>query len=145
MRVVVDNLHMFLRVADTLIDLLIAELRHCDAIDKVHKLHSLDRSEQTHLAAFEIALKGIGISGYTFWVGRESKKLKWRTLTGPEKLIDFRNLRIADILGDTEEVRQIESLWNELLVVNSCLLARPEEITNASIQMFEVKAKAFVD
>ena len=85
----------------------------------MHKLHSLDRSKQTHLAAFEIVLKGIGISGYTFWVGRESKKLKWRTLTGPEKLIVFRNLRIADILGDTEEVRQIQSLWNELLVVNS--------------------------
>ena len=32
---------------------------------------------------------------------------------------------------------QIQSLWNELLVVNSCLSARPE-ITNASIQMFEV-------
>ena len=25
--------------------------------------------------------------GVSFWVGRESKKLKWRTLTGPEKLI----------------------------------------------------------
>ena len=101
--------------------------------------------KQTRLAAFEITLKGIGISGYTFWVGRESKKLKWRILTGPEKLIVFRNLRIADILGDTEEVHQIQSLWNALLVVNSCLSARPEEITNASIQMFEVKAKAFVN
>ena len=33
-RVVVDNLHMFLRVADTLIDLLILELRRLDKIDK---------------------------------------------------------------------------------------------------------------
>ena len=61
----------------------------------------------------------MGVSGYTFWVRRESKKLKWRTLTGPEKLVAFRNLRIAEILRDTEEVSQIQSLWNKLLVVNS--------------------------
>ena len=33
-RVVVDNLHMFLRVTDTLIDRLIAELRKLDQVDK---------------------------------------------------------------------------------------------------------------
>ena len=61
----------------------------------------------------------MGDSGYTFCVGRESKKLKWRTLTGPVKLVVFRNLRIAEILRDTEEVSQIQSLWNKLLVANS--------------------------
>ena len=56
----------------------------------------------------------MGISGYTFCVGRESKKLKWRTLTGPVKLVAFHNLIIAEILRDTEEVSQIQSLWNKL-------------------------------
>ena len=62
----------------------------------MHKLHNLDRSKQTHLAVFEVILKEMGISGYTFWVGRESKKLKWRTLTGPVKLVVFHNLRNAE-------------------------------------------------
>ena len=69
-RVVADNLHMIVQVAYTLIHLLIAELRHHDATDKVHKLHSLDQSKHT----FDIILREMGVSGYTFQVGRESKK-----------------------------------------------------------------------
>ncbi len=62
-RVVVDNLHMFLRVTDVLIDLLIAELRKRDSLDKVNRLHSFDKSKYTHLATFERVLKDMGISG----------------------------------------------------------------------------------
>ena len=32
--VVIDNLHMFLRISDVLIDLFIRELKRCDAVDK---------------------------------------------------------------------------------------------------------------
>ena len=66
-RVVVDNLHMFLRVADTLIDLLIHALL---TLDRVHSLNGL-----SHLYKFEAKLKEVGISGYSFWVGKESKSL----------------------------------------------------------------------
>lgn len=76
---------------------------------QVHKLYSLHHSKQTHLVAFEIALKEIGLSGF------------------------------ADI-GDIEELSQIQSLWNELLVINNCLSARPEEIIIAPIQMLELEA-----
>ena len=78
----------------------------------MHKLHSLNQSKQIHLTVFEIILREMGISGYTLWVGRESKKLKWRTRTDPR--VVFRNLRIAEILRDTEKVSQIQSLWNKL-------------------------------
>lgn len=37
-RVVVNNLHLFLRVADTLIDILLGLLRRLDKIDKCSKL-----------------------------------------------------------------------------------------------------------
>ena len=52
----------------------------------------------------------MGVSGYTLWVRRESKKWKWRTLTHPVKLVAFHNLIIAEILRDTEELSQIEPL-----------------------------------
>ena len=90
-QVVVDNLHLFLRVAYTELIFFIAELRHHDATDKVHKLHNLDRSKQTHLAVFEILLKEMGVSGYTSWVGKESKKWKWRTPTHPSCLSQLKN------------------------------------------------------
>ena len=71
---------------------------------------------------------------YTFWNGWELKKLKWI------KIKKSHSQWIADI-GDIEELSQIQSLWNELLVVNNCLSARPEEIINAPIQMLELEAR----
>ena len=70
---------MFLRIADTLIELFLFDLRRLDYIDRATTLISLDKLN-------------------FFWIGKESKKIKQRTLTGPEKLIlfekdkDYRNL-----------------------------------------------------
>ena len=47
--VIPDILHLFLRICDALINLLILELRRLDGIDKC-KLHTLDRSAATHVA-----------------------------------------------------------------------------------------------
>ena len=84
----------FLRVADTLIDLLILELRRLDKIEKTTKLKSIDQLH--YIKKYESTLKMLGISGFAFWIGKESKHLKWRSLTGPEKLIVFKKLNISE-------------------------------------------------
>lgn len=142
-RVVVDNLHMFLRVADTLVDLLIGSLRTMDKVNHTLRVRSL--SGLTHLATFERSLKQMGISGYTFWIGRDSQKLKWRTLTGPEKLIVFANIDIPELFPDLENKHQVQSLWSDLLEINKLLSARPGEVTTSHVKLFETKSKAFVD
>ena len=91
--VVVDNLHM-LWVGDVLIDMLIEELSVLDKVNKSLWVHSTE--VLTHLMAYEAALKSIGIPGSSFWLGASLKKLKWKTLTGPEKLHLFTNFTIAD-------------------------------------------------
>ena len=58
--VVVDNLHMFLRVADLLIDMVIGELCALDKVNQSLRVRSLEGL--THLASNEAALKSIGIS-----------------------------------------------------------------------------------
>lgn len=73
---VVDNLHMFLRVGDTLIDMLISTLQILDRINQSLYVRSL--TGLTHLATFENTVRELGICGYSFWIGRQSKKLKWR-------------------------------------------------------------------
>lgn len=98
--VVVDNLHMFLRVADTLIDLVIHDFRQLDNVNKSMKVQNLEGL--THLSTFQHIVQTMGIPGYTFWIGRESKKLKWRTLTGPKKLILFHNISIPEIFPEVE-------------------------------------------
>ena len=84
-RLVVDNLHMFLHVAGTLIDLLVLEIRRLDCIEKATKLKSIDWLY--NIRKYENAVTSLGITGFNFWIGRESKKLKCRTLTGPGKLL----------------------------------------------------------
>lgn len=86
-RVVVDNLHKFSRVGNTLIDILIGSLLTLDRVNQ--SLHVRRLTGLTHLATFKNTVKEIGMSGYSIWIGRESKKLKWRLLNGPEKLKVF--------------------------------------------------------
>ena len=50
--VIIDTLHLFLRITDMLINLLIMELRLQDGIDKATEV-KLDRSKLTHLAKYE--------------------------------------------------------------------------------------------
>ena len=79
--VVIDNLHMFLRISDVLIDLLILELKHQDCIDKVYCIWT------TEIQTFGFLSELCLISWYTWLpiLGRE--KLKGiRSLTGPEQL-----------------------------------------------------------
>ena len=87
----------------------------------------------------------MGISGYSFWVGKESKKLKWRTLTGPEKLLVFKNINLPEMFPHLENVNEIQHLWRDLLEVHQLFSAKPENLTPQRVQEFEARAKAFVN
>ena len=100
--VVIDNLHIFLRVADVLVDLLIGELRRQDALTKVTS-STFNPDKCKHLDCFQKFVSSLGIPGYNFWVGQNSKQLKWRTLTGPEKLTLFGNINIQELLPNMPE------------------------------------------
>lgn len=64
--VVIDNLHMFLRVSDVLIMRLIDELKRQDAIDKAKKFNDFDVSKFKHLQWYEKFVTELGIPGYHF-------------------------------------------------------------------------------
>ena len=142
-RVVVDNLHMFLRVCDTLIDMLIGSLRTLDRVNQSLRVQSL--TGLTHLATFENTVKELGVSGYSFWIGRESKKLKWRSLTGPEKLKVFSNIDLVSAFPDLPDNQLIQKLWKDFLTVHNLFSADPSVITEDHIRSFEEQSKAFVD
>ena len=92
--VVIDTLHMFLRIVDVSINLLILELRRANEIDK-STLTVFDRNKHKHCARFEDFLANIGIPGFSFYMGESYKKLKWRTLTGPDKIVLCKNIKLA--------------------------------------------------
>ncbi len=64
---------------------------------------------------------GVGISNYHFYVGQNSKLLKVRSLTGPEKLKVFSHIKISELLptAAADECEQIQDLWDDLLNLNS--------------------------
>ena len=141
-RVVVDNLHMFLRVADTLIDMLLMELRRLDNIDKSLKVKKLDTLH--YIKLYESTVKMIGISSFSFWIGKDSKKLKCRTLTGPEKLLLINRLKISETFPQVPHNLKVQTLWQELVSINQILSIRPADLTPTVLGDFEQKSKGFV-
>ena len=95
----------------------ITELRRQDAIDKIKQLSSFEISRYKHIQGFQQFVKSLGIPGFEFYIGRTSKELKCRSLTGPEKLFVFQNIRIRLLLPDfpSSEVSKIQHLWDGLL------------------------------
>ena len=81
--VVINSLRLFLRVCDLLIFLVIQELQCQDGVQKSSCV-KLDRTKQTHLAMYERFLNQKWKVSFSWYVD-DSKKLKWRDLTGPEK------------------------------------------------------------
>ena len=89
--VVIDNLHLFLRVSDKLITLLVSELRRQDKIDRQKKFTSFDPVKYKHCDGYQKFVTSLGISNFEFYIGRTSRELKTRSLTGPGKLKVFHN------------------------------------------------------
>ena len=144
--VVIDNLHLFLRVSDVLFNRLVIELKHHDSLEKVKKLSSFDPMKYHHLDAFQKFVTSLGIPSFRFYVSQNSKLLKCRSLTGPEKLRLFRNISIANVLPKlaAEEVLRIQVLWTELVEINQYLSKPPEDITSSDIDKYAKLCRQWV-
>ena len=74
--VIIDSLHLFLRISDVLINLLIRDLRFMDGLEKATSV-DLNRTRMTHLSIYECFLNdSCGVSFH--WYLSDDKKLKWR-------------------------------------------------------------------
>lgn len=90
--VIIDTLHLFLRISDNLFELPIRELKRQDAIDKVKRFPTgFNREKYKHMAGYEHFLRQTGIS-FEWRVEPNTKKLEYRDLTGPEKLCVIQNI-----------------------------------------------------
>ena len=107
-RVIIDTLHLFLRIGDLLINLLIMDLQRQDGVEK-GKLHKFDKSKQTHLAAYEQFLND------SCWISCswniKDSKLTWRDLTGPEKIRLLNSINIPNLFPSLPNNDQIQHLW----------------------------------
>lgn len=138
-RVIPDNLHMFLRIGDVLINLLVTELRRQDGIDKC-KL--LDRNKARHVSVYEKYLNEACKIPFQFYICKDSNTLKWRDLTGPEKYRLFSKVDWPSIFPQLPNVETVQQIWQQFFqLINT---VRADSITAEEIDNFEAEGKTWL-
>ena len=141
--VVIDSLNLFLRISDNLTNLLILEFRRQDSIDKKKTFNDgFERSKYQHMASLESYLNNILKIPFHWFVCKDSKKLKWRDLTGPEKLKLFRNGNIGQVLPNHPKSGDISQLWSRFLSITNMLSSSGPQVSKEHIQQ---KYKSFLE
>ena len=107
-QVIPDILHMFLRIADILINLLILELRRQDGIEKCKEL---DRSKARHVTVYEDHLNKACKIPFQFYICKNTNTLKWRDLTGPEKYRLFSKVDLPSLFPQVPKIATIQQIW----------------------------------
>ena len=134
-------------MSDVLLRLLIDELKRQDSIAAAKKFNGeFDIAKYKHCKGFEDFVTSIGISDYRFYIGKSSRILKVRSLTGPEKLKVLSKINIQSLLPSMppSESSRIQVLWSDLLEINSCL-SKPEDVlTSTDIDAFALQARGWV-
>ena len=107
--VIIDFLHLFLRIAVVLINLLVRDIRILDGINPKMCSDS-DKSKARNLIVNESFVNEVCKVQFNFHIDKAIKKLKWRDLTGPEKVKLFLNINILK-LPSLEKRTELQRLW----------------------------------
>ena len=141
--VIIDTLHLFLRISDNLIELLIRELRRQDAIDKSNTFsNGFCRTKYKHMAGYETFVKSLGIS-FEWKINKDTKKLEYRDLTGPEKLLLMQNVNFKSLLPNLHVTDDLQLLWSSFMDIMGDL--KLEYTTDEGITKLEDKIKKWFE
>jgi hypothetical protein len=64
---------------------------------------------------------------FNWFVCKESNKLKWQDLTGPEKLKLFQNIKIDVVLPNFQDSDKIQKLWNDFYDIAELLSSSDQD------------------
>ena len=118
--VIPDILHLFLRISDILINLLILDLRRMDGIEKFRSQEFKPTTAQNVNRYITYLNVNCKIS-FHMYVDQDSKNLKWRDLTGPEKLRLFKAIKIVELFPKLKNASKIQQLWNDFKTIYDTL------------------------
>ena len=123
-KIIIDTLHLFLRISDVLINLLIRDLRQIDFCNKT----------TTNISNYQRFLNETCKIHFN-WITTENNNIKWRDLTGPEKHRLFKNINIPQLFTISKG-QELQHLWNDFY---NLIKQLSQEECEAS--QFEVSAK----
>ena len=139
-RVVIDNLHLFLRIMDNLVNLLITDLRRLDGVEKCVNLSS---SEAANLKKYETFLSKTCKINFHFYTCKDTSSLKWRDLTGPEKYVLLSRIDLPDLFPNLPNAVHIQKVWTEFATLNESI--RSESMSTSEVRAFASKAKLWLE
>lgn len=89
-------------ITDVLFDLLITDIRRQVGIDDTNGLSRLEFfiNNDCHIP-------------FKFLLSKETKKLQWHDLMGPEKLILFHKIQLVTMFPNIKNVNRMQKLWKE--------------------------------
>lgn len=113
--IIPDTLHLLLQVCDVLINFLICSLRHLDGLKKNKSSLNFDKY-------VTFLNKTCKVSFHTY-TDNQSKELKWRDLTDPEKIKLFENINLEELFPDMPNVKRIQDIWSKFYGIYKSLEA----------------------
>ena len=137
--VIPDILHLFLRISDTLTNLLILDLRRMDGMTGNEFKQQAAKNVNMYITYLNESCK----IPFHMYMGKESKTLKWRDLTGPEKLKLFKSIKIPELFPKLKKGKDIQALWNGLSSIYK-LLWSTKKMDENEIQIFSKDVKAWM-
>ena len=133
--VIPDILHLFLRICDVLINLLILDLRRLDDGIERTKISSLDKESAMNVSRYEHFLKEKCKISFHMYIDKETQGLKWRDLTGPEKLKLFHEIDIPTNFPSIPHATLVQKLWKNFLSIYETLCLK--SISKNQIKEFQ--------
>ena len=138
-RVVIDHLHLFLRISDVLITLLVRDLQIADDLHGAKG--TLPTKEKGKLlTTYQEFLNGPCKIKFTWFIDKESKRLQFRDLTGPEKIRLFENINIPELFPTLPSKNEVQNLWKRFY----SLVQQLGNLECDDIDEFEKSAKNWV-
>ena len=137
--VIPDILHLFLRISDVLVNLLILELRRMDGITKA-TTKVTDLTALQNIVKYEKFLQGHCKIGFHFYTEKESKHLKWRDLTGTEKLKLFKQIDIPNLFPGYPNGDNVQGIWRRFFNIYNLL----REKNNMNSDEFKLATKQWL-
>lgn len=134
-QVVIDSLHLFLRISDVLINLLIRDIRKLDGVELCSEGNKKNKNIDVYA---DFLMKECKIR-FRWFTDQESKKMTWRDLTGPEKVRLFHHIDIPTLFPNLQDKNQLQVLWRDFFALIETLGQR-----HCSSEEFGHRAKSWV-
>ena len=137
-KVIMDPLHMFLRVSDQLIRQLVKDTHTQDKVKKNQK--NVDLTKCVNMKAFEKFVQDLGIQ-WKFTTDKTSGLLTYRDFVGPEHKKIQRAIDLRKLIPWHQKLDKVVKLWEEFPILMAMMKS---DLDSEGLDRYKERAQAWV-